>query len=304
MFPYRRHGAKKRSKGAARKSRGPQRPLPNSARDLLPLLQPATKALAQVLAGRAGASGQLNHARNLLAHAERLIGDRVHNRLIPAEREEFFEQLARLRLTLADADAEAEVQAAEEQVEKRPPPPPVAQERLKELALALSRPERDRSPPLRPADEPASGRGDEASNRTGAPSSVAAGDGAPAEQEQRPLRPLADLPGRLVLSKAGSESARRSIAKPAEPRRIRLPAPAPARPSRPGQLAEGAEPAVPAESASSDPGSPDPGSGNGSPTTAAAQARGKLARRTRKTKDGLPEGWVIDEEGYVVPRHG
>ena len=71
MFPFRRHGAKKRSKGPGRKSRGPQRPLPNSARDLLPMLQPATKALAQVLAGRAGASGQLNHARNLLAHAER-----------------------------------------------------------------------------------------------------------------------------------------------------------------------------------------------------------------------------------------
>ena len=149
MFPFRRHGSKKRSKGPGRKSRGPQRPLPNSARDLLPMLQPATKALAQVLAGRAGASGQLNHARNLLAHAERLINDRVHNRLIPAEREEFFEQLARLRLTLADAEVEAEVQAAEEQVERQPPPPPVAHARLKELALALSRPERNRlrSPP-------------------------------------------------------------------------------------------------------------------------------------------------------------
>src|ERR671918_2769015 len=141
MFPYRRHGAKKRSKGAARKSRGPQRPLPNSARDLLPLLQPATKALAQMLAGRAGVSGQLNHARNLLAHAERLISDRVHNRLNPAEREEFFEQLARLRLTLADAAAEAEVQAAEEHVVK-PPARQVAHERLKEMALALTQPER------------------------------------------------------------------------------------------------------------------------------------------------------------------
>jgi hypothetical protein len=29
-----------------------------------------------------------------------------------------------------------------------------------------------------------------------------------------------------------------------------------------------------------------------------------MARRTRKNKNGLPEGWVIDEEGYVVPRHG
>jgi hypothetical protein len=300
MFPYRRHGSKKRSKGPARKSRGPQRPLPNSARDLLPLLQPATKALAQMLAGRAGASGQLNHARNLLAHAERLITDRVHNRLIPAEREEFFEQLARLRLTLADADAEAEVQAAEEQVEKQPPPPPVAQERLKEMALALSRPERDRLGPLRPADDPAGGRVDEPSVRTGAPSEVPAEDGAPAEQEQRPaLRPLADLPGRLVLSKAGSESARRAIGTPVASRRPRSPAPAPARPSRTDEPAENAEPAAGAASTG-----PDPGSGNGSLATASAQARAKVARRTRKTKDGLPEGWVIDDEGYVVPRHG
>ena len=102
------------------------------------MLQPATKALAQMLAGRTGVSGQLNHARNLLAHAERLINDRVHNRLNPAEREEFFEQLARLRLTIADAEAEAEVQAAEEQIERQLPRP-VAQERLKEMALALSR---------------------------------------------------------------------------------------------------------------------------------------------------------------------
>jgi hypothetical protein len=61
---------------------------------------------------------------------------------------------------------------------------------------------------------------------------------------------------------------------------------------------ESAEPAARAASTS-----PDPGSGNGS-TTAADQPRGRIARRTRKTKDGLPEGWVIDEEGYVVPRHG
>src|SRR5918994_445948 len=181
MFPYRRHGSKKRSKGPAHKSRGPQRPLPNSARDLLPMLQPATKALAQMLAGRAGASGQLNHARTLLAHAERLISDRVHNRLIPAEREEFFEQLARLRLTLADADAEAEVQAAEEQVEKRPPPPPVAQERLKEMAL--------------------------------------------------------------VLSRAGSESAREAITRPAASR-PRIRASAPARPATTEKPAESAEPAA------------------------------------------------------------
>jgi hypothetical protein len=298
MFPYRRHGSKKRSKGPARKSRGPQRPLPNSARDLLPLLQPATKALAQMLAGRTGASGQLNHARNLLAHAERLISDRVHNRLIPAEREEFFEQLARLRLTLADADAEAEVQAAEEQVEKRPPPPPVAQERLKEMALALTRPERDRLGPLRPAEEPAGGRVDDRSVRTEASSEVPAEEGAPAEEQRPALRPLADLPGRLVLSKAGSETARRAIGRPVASRRPRSPAPAPPRPSHADEPAEDVDPAAGVESTSPDPGS------NGAAATAATQPRGKVARRTRKTKDGLPQGWVIDEEGYVVPRHG
>jgi hypothetical protein len=42
------------------------------------------------------------------------------------------------------------------------------------------------------------------------------------------------------------------------------------------------------------------GDGLGAP----AQPRPKMARRTCKNKDGLPEGWVIDEEGYVVPRHG
>ena len=297
MFPFRRHGSKKRSKGSARKSRGPQRPLPNSARDLLPMLQPATKALAQVLAGRAGASGQLNHARNLLAHAERLINDRVHNRLIPAEREEFFEQLARLRLTLADADAEAQVQAAEEQVERQPPPPPVAHERLKEMALSLSRPERDRSRSPRPAEEVESTGDDQRS--TGTTLDGTAGAAAPAEQqEKRPLRPLADLPGRLVLSRTGGESARRAIGEPVALRRARASAAAPVRHSQPPDAGPDGDPAAPTESIS-----PDPTGGNGSSPPVTAEPRRRIVRRTRKTKDGLPEGWVVDEDGYVVPRH-
>src|SRR5919106_327194 len=143
IFPYRRHGPKKRVKhGPNRKSRGPQKGLPNSARDLLPLLQPATKALAQMLAGRTGASGQLGHARTMLAQAERMIAERAHNRLTPA-----------------DADAEAQVQAVEEQ-EPRPQAPPVAQARLKEMALALSMRERPSqpgagAPPSAPAVEQA-----------------------------------------------------------------------------------------------------------------------------------------------------
>src|SRR5918999_4626897 len=121
MFPYRRHGSKKRTKHGPGRThpRVPQKGLPNSARDLLPLLQPATKALAQMLAGRSPSSGQLGHARTLLAQAERLISERQHNRLNPGEREEFFEQLARLRLTLADAESEAELRAAEEQAPPR-----------------------------------------------------------------------------------------------------------------------------------------------------------------------------------------
>jgi hypothetical protein len=300
MFPYRRHGGKKRSKGPPHKSRGSHRPLPNSARDLLPMLQPATKALAQMLAGRAGVSGQLNHARNLLAHAERLINDRIHNRLIPAEREEFFEQLARLRLTLADADAEAEVQAAEEQVEKEPPRP-VAQERLKEMALALSRPERDRSLPPRSADEP-DDSGPEPSampgDRTrlaGASGEEAAAARATAEQPERPLRSLDDLPGRLVLSKPASDKARSAITEPAVPSRRR---------SR--RLGLGALPVAEApdgdEPERAAPTSAAAETGNGASAEVSLERR--AARRTRKTKDGLPEGWVIDEEGFVVPRHG
>ncbi len=138
MFLYRRQGPKKRPKsGTPRKGRSQQKGLPNSARDLLPIIQPATKALAQMLAGRSAASGQLGHARAVLAQTERLVAERAHNRLNPVEREEFFEQVARLKLTLSDADSEAEFQAAEEQA---PPPAPVMvdRERLKAMALSLT----------------------------------------------------------------------------------------------------------------------------------------------------------------------
>ena len=316
MFPYRRHGAKKRSKGAPHKPRGPQRPLPNSARDLLPMLQPATKALAQMLAGRAGASGQLNHARNLLAHAERLINDRVHNRLIPVEREEFFEQLARLRLTLADADAEAQEQTAEEQEERRPPPPPVAQERLKEMALALSRPERDRPGAPRPAEErdesAAEGRAAEAA----APATTEAAAGSPARpgdasEPDRPLRPLADLPGRLVLSKTVGSEAREALARRPERRIVRTPARRIERAGggSPDEAAGGAGTQLDEASGAGNqidqaPGAGHARAGNGSAGEAPTEGRGKGARRSRKTEDGLPEGWVIDDEGYVVPKHG
>jgi len=315
IFPYRRHGPKKRVKhGPNRKPRGPQKGLPNSARDLLPLLQPATKALAQVLAGRTGASGQLGHARTMLAQAERMIAERAHNRLTPAEREEFFEQLARLKLTLADADAEAEVQAVEEQ-EPRPPAPPVAQERLKEMALALSMRER----PSQPV--------------TGAPSSPAVEDAAVQEraseraEQTEPSREVAAEPpttigaggrGRLVLPKATASTAAQAVAFGAMARRR-------SRASR--QLAATATEAARAAESAFSTAATDPSpaqsqpvepraephdrtaehhEGNGAAAEAEDGPRAKsTTRRTRKPKhQGLPEGWVIDEEGFVVPGAG
>jgi hypothetical protein len=143
MFPFRRGGGKKRGKpqggqGQGRDRRqggqGGGRRIPNSAAELLGALQPTTKSLAQVLAGNTRASGQVVHARNVLAQAERLVDERAVDRLPPKQREEFLEQLARLKLTLADADdaAEAEVQPA------APPAPPASMDRLRELALSIA----------------------------------------------------------------------------------------------------------------------------------------------------------------------
>ena len=332
IFPYRRHGPKKRVKhGPNRKPRGPQKGLPNSARDLLPMLQPATKALAQVLAGRAGASGQLGHARSMLAQAERMIAERAHNRLTPAEREEFFEQLARLKLTLADADVEAEVQAVE-QHEPRPPAAPVAQERLKEMALALSVRERP----------------NQSGAQTGPVASEARAPQAGAEPVEEaapePARePVADAPigasgaaargGRLMLPKATADQAvqalsigglarRRSrsmswaaAASAADAANWTPPAPraAAGAADAPPQTAT-PEPArdVPSGAAGGDePAAERPDDareahgGNGASADVEATPRAKAARRGRKPKQqGLPEGWVIDEEGFVVPGAG
>ncbi|MDX1540072.1 MAG: hypothetical protein R3349_01585, partial [Geminicoccaceae bacterium] len=276
----------------------------NSARDLLAVLQPATKALAQVLAGRSNASGQLAHAQAVLAHAERLIGERAHNRLNPHEREEFFEQLARLRLTLSDAEAEAEVVAAEEQ-EPRPVAPPVDQERLRALALALSTPAASREQPVEPA----------------APEQVApAMDAAPAgEVVDTPAE--ADAPaaeskvsaanarsGRLQLSRNGDEA---QVPPPAvhQVRRTRQ-RPRPA--SKPAEAAQA--PSTPAQATAASNGhgavAPEPqaipANGGEAPPAAAPVAgleedKPRKRTRRRKTVAGVPEGWVIDEEGFVVP---
>ena len=153
MFPFRRGGGKKRGKpqgqghqgqggghqgqgGGRRQGGGGGRRIPNSAAEMLGSLQPTTKSLAQVLAGNTRASGQVVHARNILAQAERLVGERAVDRLPPKQREEFLEQFARLKLTLADADDTAEAEAARE--EPGPAAPPVTMDRLRELALSLA----------------------------------------------------------------------------------------------------------------------------------------------------------------------
>ena len=146
MFPFRRGGGKKRGKpqggqpGQGTRRQGGQggggRRIPNSAGELLSTLQPTTKSLAQVLAGNTRASGQEVHARNILNQAERLVDERAVDRLPPKQREEFLEQLARLKLTLADADDAADAEAAAE-----PAPaaaPPMSMDRLRELALSIA----------------------------------------------------------------------------------------------------------------------------------------------------------------------
>jgi hypothetical protein len=342
IFPYRRHGPKKRVKhGPNRNARGPQKGLPNSARDLLPMLQPATKALAQVLAGRAGVSGQLGHARTMLAQAERLIAERAHNRLTPAEREEFFEQLARLKLTLADADAEAEVQAVEQHV-PRPQAAPVAQERLKEMALALTVRERPGQPGVQagpaaseagaPQADPSDVSRSSAHEAGPQPDTEPVEDTAKAGSERVPepaVSGAAARGGRLMLPRGGAEQAVQALAIGGLARRRSrtmswaAAASAADAAGRPASVPDEAKPpsrtATP-ESGRGEPsgagreqgGAERPGStreaahgGNGASAETEAAPAAKAARRGRKAKQqGLPEGWVIDEEGFVVPGAG
>ena len=111
------------------------------------MMQPTTKALAQMLAGNTRMSGQLVHARNVLAQANRMVEDRLPDRLSPKAREEFFEQLAVLKLTIADA----EEGGLADEVEPAPKPSvPVDADRLREVALRLATAEPAPQVPLAP----------------------------------------------------------------------------------------------------------------------------------------------------------
>ncbi len=106
MYPYRRHNQRKRSRTGARRNKGGGRRLPGTARELMPLMQPATKALAQMLAGNTKASGQFVYARSMVERADQIVAEKQLERLTVRDREEFLEQLARLKLTVNDAEDE------------------------------------------------------------------------------------------------------------------------------------------------------------------------------------------------------
>ena len=90
-----------------------------------------------MLAGNTRVSGQLVHARNILTQAQRLVEERAIDRLPPMHREEFLEQLARLKLTLADADEAGLFQDSQPVPEARPAAA-VEPDRLREWARRLA----------------------------------------------------------------------------------------------------------------------------------------------------------------------
>ena len=306
MFLYRRQGPKKRPKsGNPRKGRNPQKGLPNSARELLPIIQPATKALAQMLAGRTAASGQLGHARAVLAQTERLVADRAHNRLNPAEREEFFEQVARLKLTLSDAESEAESQAEEDQA-AQPAAVPVDQARLKALALSLTI-SSDRSSKI--------AGGPEADDRFESPSKNGQAPTLKEDPASSDAISSGDDPEPEVIDASeNAPSTEPADTPPADPTKLRL-----SRESKdkltlqPGtavsidgskrrrkpKLATSPRSKKPAQSAAGD----DANKAEDNETKVDDNTE-QSSTSEAKGNQKLPKGWIIDDEGFVVPGPG
>lgn len=294
MYLYRRQTPKKRPKsGTPRKGRSQQKGLPGSARELLPIIQPATKALAQMLAGRTAASGQLGHARSVLAQTEKLVADRAHNRLNPAEREEFFEQVARLKLTLSDAESEAEFQAAEEQ-EETVEPVPVDRERLKAMALSLTASSAEAREAAAEAKKDALAA--EAEQAAAAEASASrGGDGA---------SPISDQVDGAAAN-AGDGSDDRLIKKSSETTRSpRKTGDAQTLTLQPGTTVniDGTKrrrkPKV--ESVQAD--KTATRSGVTRPPVVKEKAAGPVADDAKPPQgQKLPKGWIIDDEGFVVP---
>ena len=137
VFPYRRSGGNGRPKqGNPNRRNRDQRRGGGSAQDMLSQLQPVTKALAQMLAGNTRASGQIKHARSILENAQRLVDERQVERLRPVQKEEYFELLARLRLTLADAE-DRTIDEPQQEAPAAPAKPPLDRDKLRALALSI-----------------------------------------------------------------------------------------------------------------------------------------------------------------------
>lgn len=304
MFLYRRQGPKKRPKsGTPRKGRNPQKGLPNSARDLLPIIQPATKALAQMLAGRTAASGQLGHARAVLAQTEKLVAERAHNRLNPTEREEFFEQVARLRLTLSDAESEAEFQAAEEQTPTAAPIP-VDRERLKAMAMSLTS---------------SAARSAETSDVSESNSTFAShSNGSPTALNEDPASDLTTTSSQheapLSITDDGEGQEKQATKQPNDPNQLRLPRDTTDKlvlqssavssvdgtiRRRKPKLSTSPKNKIPSKPVVKSGAEMDKNSDAGDNVQTAKPETLSNTKATRGQK--LPKGWIIDDEGFVVP---
>ena len=111
------------------------------------MMQPTTKALAQMLAGNTKMSGQLVHARNVLAQANRMVEDRLPDRLSP--------ECARAVLRAVGGaqahDCRRRRRRPAEEAEPAPKPTvPMDADRLREVALRLATAEPTPQVPLAP----------------------------------------------------------------------------------------------------------------------------------------------------------
>ncbi|HEX6102550.1 MAG TPA: hypothetical protein VF031_05830, partial [Alphaproteobacteria bacterium] len=172
-----------------------------------------------------------------------------------------------------------------------------------EMALALASPEaaRRRAPaaPLAEEDEPGPAAAAEPESRRAPAAGEPAPGGeppppaeaeAPAEPAAGPRRLLAiNKPGRLELPKDAAADATRSLSVARGVGRRRI---ASAKAAATSGSVRAGQAEVPLH---------EPPGGNGATAEAESGERAKAIRRSRKTQQGLPEGWIIDDEGFVVP---
>lgn len=144
-FPFRRGAGKKRPKPTNNKGRGGgggsnYRSLPGNIGDLMSVMPSATKSVAQFISGNTKPSGQVAHARSVLARAQKSIDEKLTERLPPGVKDDFLEQVALLRLTLADAASLDDQSYDSHYEDENPSPPPaeISMDRLRALALSIA----------------------------------------------------------------------------------------------------------------------------------------------------------------------